>query len=261
MASSTSPNAIKVLASVALAMRRRRPRPGGMGKVDHDLLAPVLDAVAAGGVSALAEFRSDIAIYRNRLEQIDPDTLTRNEALAYWLNLYNAGVLDFAAEADSTNVGTVLQVPAAFTRRWVTIAGERLPLHEIEHAKVRRFKDPHIHGALVCGSASCPTLQSEPYTGNDLEEQLEDQMAAFLRNGAATVDRSKGELSLSRIFLWYGPDLARPGRMPAWLPATHGRLYRGRVRWLDPGVREWVEETSPKITFQPYDWSLGCGVR
>jgi hypothetical protein len=58
--------------------------------------------------------------------------------------------------------GSVLRMPGAFSAPFVTVAGERLSLDAIEHAKIRRFADPRIHAALVCGSVSCPTLRPPP---------------------------------------------------------------------------------------------------
>ncbi len=247
--------------SVVGAMRRRRPAPSGSGTVDHAALDPILGAVAADGVDALPARRGDLAAYRTVLEDVDPDSLTPPEALAFWLNLYNAGALDLAAEAREQTRTTVLRVPGGFSRTWTTVAGEELSLDEIEHGKLRRLGDGRIHGALVCGAASCPTLRYEAYRGASLDAQLEDQMRSFLSSGGAIADRGQNRLLLSRIFLWYGADLVRPHRMPTWFPASRRRVYRALQRWLDPDLVTWVESTGAGIGFQPYDWSLACAVR
>ncbi len=241
-------------------MRKRRPNARGGASADHGALAVVLDDLETGGVGALPGRRGDLAAYRSHLESIDPDDLGRDEALAYWLNLYNAGALGLAADAVDRADDTVLRVPGGFTRPWARVAGEHLSLEQIEHAKIRRFGDPRIHGALVCGSASCPTLRYEPYRGRDLDDQLDDQLAGFLSNGGAAVDRASNMLSLSRILLWYGSDFVRPHRMPTWIPTTKQRLVLAIAGWLDPGVAAWVRSGRPRVTFQTYDWSLACAV-
>ena len=106
----------------------------------------------------------------------------------------------------------------------IEVAGEKLSLIDIEHGKIRRFSDPRIHGALVCGSLSCPTLRPEPFVGSTLQEQLNDQMAQFLRLGGAVVDRDAGVLSLSRVFRWYGSDFVRPRIMPLLFPTRMHRV-------------------------------------
>ena len=130
------------------------------------------------------------------------------------------------------NADSALRVPGAFNVSWVTVGRESLTLTDIEHGKIRRFGDPRIHAALVCGSVSCPTLRHQPYQG-DIDEQLDDQMRSFLAIGGAVVDRDNGTLRLSRVLLWYGRDLVAPRRMPTLLPARPP-LARGRRSALAP---------------------------
>ena len=252
------PNPIGVGWSVLRAMRVKRPQPIGPDTADHELLAVVLGALRQGGVSELPEQRTAVAEYRSVLQQVDPDDLSRSDALAFWLNLYNAGALDVAAAAFTSGEASVFRIPGAFSRPWVTIAGERLSLDDIEHGKIRRFGDPRIHGALVCGSVSCPTLRHEPFAGQMLDVQLEDQMRSFLAGGGAIYDAQKQRLQLSRVFLWYGADYVRPHRMPTWIPATRRSIAAAVTPWLDEGVRD--RAASAKVEFQSYDWGLACAI-
>jgi hypothetical protein len=260
MSQPSGPNPAAVAWSALRASRLSRPAPIGSGTVDHGELSAVLDALRRGGVGALVPRRVELKAYRDRLGEVDPDSLSRAEALAFWLNLYNAGALDLAAEGFGAATDSVLRIPGGFTRLWADVAGEALSLDGIEHGKIRRFSDPRFHSALVCGSASCPTLRYEPFTGDRLEAQLDDQMRSFLSSGAAIADDSTNTLRLSRIFLWYGADFVRPHRMPAWIPAGKRAVVRSLLPWLGGDVRRWVETTRPSIEFQPYDWSLACAV-
>ncbi|CAN5339324.1 DUF547 domain-containing protein [soil metagenome] len=238
----------------------RRPRPSGVSTVDHHRLEPILATVAAGGIEHLAATGDPLNDYLEHLSQVDPEQLSRDEALAFWVNLYNAGALTVAAEARALEAGTVLRVPGAFQRPITVIAGETLSLDGIEHGKIRRFGDPRIHAGLVCGSVSCPTLRAEPYTGEQIGSQLEDQMRRFLATGGLGINRSDRRVSLSRIFRWYGADFVRPRRMPTLLPAAPRSILRALARWVDPGDAAWIETTTPDIGFQRYDWGLHCAV-
>lgn len=250
---SDSPHPIAVAVSMLRARRVSKPRPSGSASVDHSELKLVLEALRTGGVPALGAQRQRIDAYRRELASVDPDGLSPAEALAYWLNLYNAGALDLAAVTEEAGRPSVWRTPGAFRRPWATVAGESLSLDDIEHGKVRRFRDPRIHGALVCGSASCPTLRLEPYRGDDLDGQLDRQMKDFLEGGGAVHDGSR--LLLSRIFLWYGADFVRPQRMPALLPVSKKAVRNALVPWLGPAG------DGEKIGFQPYDWALACSIR
>lgn len=260
MGEPSGPNPFAVLWSMLRALRVRRPAPRGTDAVSHEELSHVLHRLGKGGVPALAEERPLIASYRARLEAIDPDRLTRDGALAYWLNLYNAGAIDLAAATFAAGGVSVLRIPGGFTRPWASVAGEELSLDGIEHGKIRRFGDPRIHGALVCGSASCPTLRYEPYTAEHLDDQLDDQLRSFLSAGGAIADRSTSTLRLSRIFLWYGADFVRPDRMPTLVPARKTSIAHAVRPWLESATQAWVAASQPAIAFQPYDWSLACAV-
>lgn len=256
--SSKGPNPLLAGWSMLRAMRVRRPNPTGDATVSHHQLDGILALLREEGVPGLLGQRDSIAAYRTRLAGIDPDSLPHAHALAFWVNLYNAGALDVAAETTGRNEPSVLRVPGAFRRPWVTVAGEALSLDDIEHGKIRRFKDPRIHGALVCGSASCPTLRYAAYRGADLDKQLDDQMRRFLKGGGAVYDPASNRLELSRVFLWFGADFVRPHRMPAWLPSSKRAVARAVSGWLDPQVGSAAETAA--IGFQSYDWGLACAI-
>lgn len=253
------PNPIAVATSIFRARRTRRPEPSGAGIVGASDLGGVLETLRSGGIATLPAERLRLAAFRDRMQATNPDSLSRDGALAFWLNLYNTGALSIAADAFDDGASTVLRIPGVFDAPWATIAGEPLSLNDIEHGKIRRFGDPRIHGALVCGSASCPTLRYEPF-GENLDEQLDDQMRSFLAGGGAVVDRTAGTLRLSRIFLWYGGDFARPHRMPTWIPSRKEGLSRVIAGWLPKADAEWVTHSSPRVEYLPYDWGLACSI-
>ena len=242
------------------ARKLRPPRPGGSGTVDHAAFAPILTSVAEGGVAVLRSLAVDLDSYVTALASVTPDRLSAREAKAYWINLYNALALDLTRRTLADRARTVLGIPGAFGRPAVVVAGEPLSLDGIEHGKIRRFGDPRIHSALVCGSLSCPTLRFEPFD-SAVDEQLDQQMRWFLTSGAAFADQASQSLHLSRVFLWYGSDFVRPHRMPTLLPSRRASVARAIAEWLPPETRAWVVEELPTVRFQPYDWALGCSVR
>lgn len=254
-----SPNPLLAGWSMLRSTRVNRPRPvGGVSSPGDGEFAAVLSTLRDGGVPALAGRRATLSSYRATLESVDPDRLTRNESLAFWINLYNAGALDLAAEAFVAAEPSVLRVPGAFRKPWVNITGEELSLDDIEHGKIRRFGDPRIHSALVCGSASCPTLRYEPFRGADLDSQLENQMRSFLSAGGALYDAADGKLRLSRVFLWYGSDFVRPHRMPTWIPVRKRAVAQAVSRWLD--LQDRKASATARVEFMSYDWGLACSI-
>jgi hypothetical protein len=261
--SNRGPNPVGVLWSVVRSLAARRPRPAGTQRIlDTASLATVLERLQASGIGGLEAVHSELLAFRDAAQEIDPDHLDRDTALAFWLNLYNAGALDLATRATAASAGSVLRVPGGFRETWAVIAGEKLSLDRIEHGKIRRFKDPRIHGALVCGSASCPTLRYEPYSGDALDGQLDDQIRTFFAGGGVTVSEDRGDgrqVLLSRILLWYGNDFVRPHRMPVFIPATKAATARSVAGWL-PVEAAAALDSGARVAFQPYDWSLACPI-
>lgn len=257
---SNGPNPFLAAWSMLYARRLSAPRPRGDIAVDHAPLTRVLERLQSEGVGSLAESSSDLEAYRDALSFIDPDDLKRSESLAYWINLYNAGALHRAGQAYSQALESVLRVPGAFSSPWATVEGETMSLDDIEHGKIRRFGDPRIHGALVCGSVSCPTLRNEPFTGELLDKQLDDQMRRFLGSGGLRLDRANKTMHLTKVLKWYGGDFVRPQRMPTLRPAGPSSLSMAIIPWLDPQDAAFVIVEQPKVVFTPYDWGLGCSV-
>jgi len=249
------PNPIKVLWGILGVLRTvSPPNPVGAGRVDHEGLAPTLSALGNGGLASARVEAAGLRDYIAKMSEAEPDMLAPSEALAFWINLYNAGAVELAIEAWKSGAESVLRMPNGFNRSIVSVAGENLSLDAIEHAKIRRFKDPRIHAALVCGSLSCPTLRSTPYNGVDLDRQLDDQMRAFLANGGS-IAGINGEVLLSRVFLWYGGDVARPQRMPVFIPTRGPTLLNAIRKWLPEELK-----SAEKLGFQEYDWSLACSI-
>ncbi|MFV1969888.1 MAG: DUF547 domain-containing protein [Acidimicrobiia bacterium] len=257
---SNGPNPFRAAWNMLYARRLKSPRPNGNVAVDHEPLSRVLDRLRSEGVRSLARASSDLAAYRDVLSSIDPNDLSPQESLAFWINLYNAGALHRAGHAYANDYGSVLRVPGAFSAPWATVAGESMSLDDMEHGKIRRFGDPRIHGALVCGSASCPTLRSEPFDGTRLDEQLDSQMRFFLANGGGRLDRAENTLHLTRVLKWYGADFVRPHKMPTLRPARASDLAMAISRWLDPEDAVHVIAQKPRVVFASYDWGLGCSV-
>ena len=107
------PKPLAVAWSIARARRTRRPKPTGDGVVHSDDFARVLSRLQSEGIEVLPLERRVLARFRFRMEEVDPDALSVDGALAFWLNLYNAGALALAADTLSAGESTVLRVPGA----------------------------------------------------------------------------------------------------------------------------------------------------
>jgi len=219
----------------------------------------VLATLASQGLPGVSDRVADLTDYLDHLIAVDPTTLDRDGSLAYWINLYNALALDLARRTNESALDSVLRQKGGFSRRIVTIAGENLSIDGIEHGKIRRFKDPRIHAALICGSTSCPTLRTTAFRAETLDEDLDDQLRQFLALGG--IEAHGDSVELSRVFLWYGADFTRPRRMPTLLPTRRKKLLAALRPWINEQTTATIDATEPRIAFQSYDWSLRCAVQ
>ena len=182
------------------------------------------------------------------LENADLRNYTRNEKLAFWLNTYNLltikGVL---IELDKNpkwkgNV-TVLAKLRFFILRKFLVAGKKLSLNYIEKNIIRRrFKDPRVHFALNCGSASCPFLPNKLFQAESLDKYLDNLTKFFINSGNVRIDEETRTVYLSRIFKWYKRDFAVVGGLEQFI----NKYWKKNV----------IDFTKYLIKFEDYDWSL-----
>lgn len=176
----------------------------------------------------------------------DTSDMTRQQLLAFYINAYNIlaarGILD--GRSPDGLVGRYLY----FKRDTYTVAGENISLDQLEHEWIRPLKEPRIHFAIVCASQSCPILQSEAYTADRLNEQLEAAARGFINDSSRNrFDLASGRAQLSKIFKWFEEDFeASSGSVQAYLAPMVN----------DAEAASQLSGNGFKISYLEYDWSL-----
>ncbi|MTI30478.1 DUF547 domain-containing protein, partial [Xanthovirga aplysinae] len=140
---------------------------------------------------------------------------------AFWINTYNSF---FQILRKYNN----LKKPKIFSEKYITIAGQKFSLDDIEHGILRRFRykyslgylsnpftsslikkwavnfiDYRIHFALNCGAKSCPPIAF--YSVGQLEQQLEFAALSFIEGDTEIIDHKK-EVHISKLFKWFLKD-------------------------------------------------------
>ncbi len=217
--------------------------------------------------AAYQEFRR---VCSPRLRTFDPARLTNDGQMAFWINLYNALVMDAVIAFDvqrSVGEGRIGRL-AFFRRAAYNVGGLRMSLDDIEHGILRgnrghpflpgpRFTskdprlawvlllDPRVHFALNCASRSCPPIQV--YSADQIEEQLELAARNFV-DANVKLDPAKQLLIVSSIFRWFKGDFGGQAGMISFL--IDHLPEDGRRAWLSK-KRDVI-----KLRYEPYDWSL-----
>lgn len=176
---------------------------------------------------------------------------TRDDALAYYLNAYNAqvfqGVLSRGPEAESVWRGLIPGY-GFFVGMDIVVGGETTNLKTLEDEWIREgFRDPRVHAALNCASLGCPRLPRAAFEPARLDEQLDAAMRGFVgeeRN--CRVDAAARTVTLSKIFDWFRGDfLAYQREQGDGDPALIGYVNRFRA----PGERI---PGDYRVEFAPY---------
>ncbi|KAM9343028.1 uncharacterized protein KZ484_015654 [Pholidichthys leucotaenia] len=239
-------------------------------KLFSDHLSADGKSVDYKGMSANPAFERycELAIQLQRVELL---SLSREEKLAFFINIYNALVIHgYLRLGAPTNMW---QRYRFFNYVSYLIGGEVFTLQDIENGVLRGNRkgvaqlrrpfsktdprlpvalpdaEPLIHFALNCGAKGCPPIKT--YSPQDIDSQLRTAAEAFLENDdGCVVDSGKREVRLSQIFKWYKVDFG----------GTDEKL----LKWVLEHMGDSPKKTSlqgvlstgkTKVSFLPYDWS------
>jgi hypothetical protein len=220
----------------------------------------------------LAADPGDLDRYHGLLAAYSPDSHaalfpTRQARLAYWVNAYNAAVLQIvvrhypiASVSDVRPPAVLFFAPRRsgfFLFQRVTLGGRRTSLYALENGLIRRrFREPRVHFALNCASRGCPRLPQHAFSAERLDEELDRETRRFLaeeRN--LRIDHAREEVWLSSIFDWYAADFRGAQRRAR--PAEPPTVLAWVVRHVDAErASELGRAASYRPRFVPYDWRL-----
>eukprot|EP00958_Prasinococcus_capsulatus_P017877 scaffold2045_cov404-Prasinococcus_capsulatus_cf.AAC.70 len=232
------------------------------------------------GQSALFDEYIEASAELQRVEVLD---LSREEKIAFFVNIYNAMVVHATATLGAPD--NLIQRLGFFSSITYNIGGQAYSCDDIEHGVLRANAvspaaiatllgyprlaprtfgirdprrlvtvypmDPRIHFALVCGAKSCPPIRV--YEATSLETSLQGAAQAFCES-EVSIDEVTKTVTLSKIFDWYGSDFAedRLDRLRMIQAYAAGTTTGDHLRsMLDTSHAEDV-----RISYAPYDWGV-----
>ena len=252
--SSASPNSAAPEKSVAAG-----------GEFGHqplsDLLAVHVNEDGWVDYPGLKNDRAKLDAYLATLASANVNAMPNSfEKLAFWINGYNGFVLAGVLDDVIGKVKSVHDIEKNFFDvKKYKIVGEELTLNQIEQ-RGRDLKDPRIHFAVNCASASCPKLKRAAYSGATLDKTLSRLAQDFLADQTRGMqyDVEKNEVSLSPIFKWYAGDFTKSdttiARAKAEISGTE--MLQVAKQYLPFDVRQFLDDKKPKIKWMEYDWTL-----
>lgn len=205
--------------------------PGATPAADYEAtLSRILQSVVtAGGLvdydrigsSFEAEFDSVLASIRQQDHTL---LLSDSEKLAFYINAYNVMVIEVLRNSPEVQN---IEFDQRFEELFQTpfrIAGVNMTLNQLENGVLRMkdvvdglalpeglaalrpsVLDPRIHVGLNCGAISCPSLQMDAYSTDELDDQLNAAQRAFV-NSNKFAQVTGAELVMTSIVDWFGED-------------------------------------------------------
>jgi uncharacterized membrane protein YdjX (TVP38/TMEM64 family) len=237
---------------------------------DHSAFTAVLAEVVQQPLvdyQKLKDGRSALDAYITSMAEVDMSTLdasSLDEHLAFWINAYNACMLQLVVDhypierdgrllsrirnaVTDRPLNSVWQIPDVFSGKHCTIAGAERSQDEIEHEIIRPMGDPRIHFAVNCAARSCSPLWPEAYTSDELDAQLDRAVANLVDDPAHfQVEReTRATVRVNKVLDWYGDDFGGVEGLKTFL-----------IPYVPSATAEDLLDPGTDVAFFDYDWTL-----
>ncbi len=270
----TATVALALAVTLVPALAQDAAAPGTNVDAIHAPLDRLLDVYVRDGFVYYRALKSDRAKIDRYVASLDLpratyDKWTRDQQLAFWINAYNAFVMQTVVDhypihgrASEYPPNSLRQVAGAFEKLPHRVLGKSMTLDDMEKSMAAEFKEPKALLALGRGAIGGGRLHSEAYTSQRLADQLKEVAAECVqRKECVQIETATGTLSVSPLFSWReaefvqalgGQDMADyPGRSP---------IERAVLRLIEPYVlpteREFLKQNTFKVSYHKFDWRL-----
>jgi hypothetical protein len=197
----------------------------------------------------VANDQPDLRAYVDYIGRVSPENTpaafpTRDAALAYYINSYNAlAMLNVIVSGMPKELGWLTRVWFFGGRRF-TIGGKTMTLYTYENSVIRAMGDERVHFALNCMSVGCPRLPNEPFSDEHLDAQLDEAARHFFGESRnLQVDPASHIAWVSSILKFYKDDFLKRS------PTLIAYINRYAPVKIAPDTR---------IEFIPYDWTVNA---
>ena len=215
---------------------------------DHSKLDALLKAHVSGG-------KVDYEAVRAKEPELDAylasvGAAPATQATGFYINAYNAIVLDALVDSGAALPAKVTDLPGFFDKTRYRVAGKEVTLNELEGMVRTSTKDARVHFAFNCGARSCPALRTSawPEDAAALDSALAAATTSFFNGSGLKIDDSKKELQVTRLMEWYADDFkANTGTVEAYL--TRSVTDTTKAAALKAAIA-----SGYKVTFQFYNW-------
>lgn len=137
-------------------------------------------------------------------KQISIEKLSKNEQLAYWLNLHNITVLAKVADLyPITNIEKILSPlnsSSEYFAREYLWDGQMISLDDIRQHVLANWNDPIVIYGFYFGAVGTPNIRNSAYTGATVIAALKDNAEEFVNSVRGTQIWNKTKLRVSTYY-------------------------------------------------------------
>jgi hypothetical protein len=155
-------------------------------------------------IASFTEYRKDL---ERTADLVDIQSLSRNEQLAYWINLHNVAMVEQIANAWPIRQPREIKVDgvALDEARFITVEGIKLSPRDIREKIVYRYwKDPVVIYGFWRGEIGGPSIQREAFNADNVARLLARGAGDFVNSLRGTHELG-GRLQVSELYLEAAP--------------------------------------------------------
>lgn len=189
---------------------------------------------------------------RKSLEEIPAqmplENFSRNEQLAYWINLYNITLLDELVKIypEKNLEKEITSKKSLLAQKTLNVAGVPLSLNDIQYTILAENynNDPLIMYGLYQGIIGGPNIRKRSYTGENVYRLLQDNAEEFVNSNRGTYTRN-GEFEVSSLY----------ERNQQYFPNFNEDLKRHLMRFISGPERNELQSAS-RLYADIDDWTI-----
>ena len=240
------------------------------------------NSVDSRGMVNYRELRSrrlELVNLSHEFNNLKPDrykSWSRESKIAFWINVYNLQKIKVVTENYPIQSSRILRVlwglndlrhiEKEITQYKFLVMDEEFTFQKLEQRFFRQeFDDPRVFLALSDACLSSPPLRNEPYYGNKLDEQLDDQVRKFLSSPRGfLIDRDKDRVYLSAVFETgrYGKEFVQKYSIDRKFK-DNSPVVRAVLNFVSKYISDedvsFLEVGNYSIHYMKYDWTINDG--
>ena len=181
---------------------------------------------------------------------MDYASFSRNEQLAYWLNLYNVTLFEQVALIyPRKNLRTTMKGsrrrPGVLSTKLLVVMGVKISLDDImNEILIPNWQGPLVLYGMFQGSIGGPNINTSAFTGSNVQMLLERNALDFVNSIRGVHGRGK-TLQVSEFYQWGA----------AAFPDFDVDLMTHLLKFADTKTQEIIDGTT-KIKAGYYDWHV-----